>query len=95
MNFEYGMRGFAFSIFASICLVLTYILPIILGISGVSKFLTGIGFSIAVVVIAFLAIVNGTDEIAIDSGNKKAKIGRRIGIALVFIEMFLKSGVGF
>ncbi len=88
MNFEFGMKGYTFGIMALIAIPVNIVLTL-LGFATISSIV-----SIAGLVFAILAFINGKKELAADPANQKAKTGKTIGLVLIIIQLvFLVLGI--
>ncbi len=88
MNFEFGMKGYTFGMMALIAVGVNIIFTF-LGLGTISSIV-----SIAGLVFAVLAFINGKKELAADPANQKAKTGKTIGLVLIIIQLvFLVLGI--
>ena len=86
MNLDFktfGMKGYSYGILS----IGAWILNIVLSIVGV-EFLN-LPLGILVLVAGVLAYINGKKEFAKDPSNSKAKIGKRIGLVIIVLQILL------
>lgn len=91
MSSEYeDKKGFNFGIIALTCWVAFHTispLKLLMAFGGAIPILLAELFDIITLIFAILAFVNGREELAIDSENKKAKIGKYIGLIIIAYEL--------
>ena len=84
MNLDFktfGMKGYSYGILS----IGAWILNIILAIIGIE--VLNIPLGILVLVAAVLAYTNGKKELSYDPSNSKAKIGKRIGLIVIALQI--------
>ena len=84
MNLDFktfGMKGYSYGILS----IGAWILNIILAIIGIE--VLNIPLGILVLVAAVLAYTNGKKELSYDPLNSKAKIGKRIGLIVIALQI--------
>lgn len=81
MGFEFGLKGFTFSMIAAICWIASILLSF-LDLTAINWIL-----SIGVLVFGIMGFVTSKKELAVDPANSKAKTGKIIGLIIIILEI--------